>query len=73
MERGLACSQSVLWQRHCFVKKAVERGSWNIVLHFFNHALETELKRIRVDSWLSLSCSLSECEIKNACGPAIQP
>lgn len=53
MERGLACSQAVLWQRDCFVKKAVERKSWNIVLNFYNHALETELKRVWVDSWLS--------------------
>lgn len=49
----MACSQFVLCPRNCFVKKAVERGSWNIVLSFFNHALETELKRVRVDSWLS--------------------
>lgn len=25
--RGLACKQSLLWHRDCFVKKTVERGS----------------------------------------------
>lgn len=50
MERQLACRQSVLQERDCFVKKAVERGSRNIVLNFLNHAVETELKRVCVDS-----------------------
>lgn len=49
MERGLACNQFLLWNRNSFIKRAVERGSWNTVLDFFNHASEAKRKRTQIE------------------------